>query len=231
MIFTKESAHQQIKELVKVQSGLHIESENKAQIELIGEISVNCKSKGYILSDNYPVQIVIPLDSDKLPYVIDTGNRIWKDYPHRYENGELCLETDATIRIRFLEGFSLVAWMQEFVEPYYFSYEFVQRYGEFPFGERGHGIQGIMETYQDLFQEKDPVKVLALMRSICEHPYRGHLLCPCGSEQKLRLCHGPIVMKYYTDNRLKEIVQSDYKIMKDYLVNYYEQLRYCRKAK
>ena len=82
MIFTKESAHQQIKELVKVQSGLHIESENKAQIELIGEISVNCKSKGYVLSDNYPVQIVIPLDSDKLPYVIDTGNRILKDYPH-----------------------------------------------------------------------------------------------------------------------------------------------------
>lgn len=104
MIFTKESVHQQIKELVKVQSGLHIESENKAQIELIGEISVNCKSKGYVLSDNYPVQIVIPLDSDILPYVIDTGNRIVKDYPHRYENGELCLETDATIRIRFFGG-------------------------------------------------------------------------------------------------------------------------------
>ena len=188
-------------------------------------------SKGYVLSDSYPVLIVIPLDSDKLPYVIDTGNRIADDYPHRYENGELCLETNASIRIRFLDGFSLVAWMQEFVEPYYFSYEFFQRYGEFPFGERGHGLQGIMETYQELFQEKDPVKVLALMKSICECSYRGHLLCPCGSNQKLRICHGPIVMKYYTDNRLKKIVQTDYKIIKDYLVNYYEQLRYRRKTK
>lgn len=231
MIFTKESAHQQIKELVKVQSGLHIESENETQVELVGVISVNCKSKGYVLSDSYPVQIVIPLDSDKLPYVIDTGNRIAKDYPHRYKNGGLCLETDASIRIRFLEGFSLVAWMQEFVEPYYFSYEFFQRYGEFPFGERGHGMQGIMETYQELFHEKDPVAVLALMSSICEHPYRGHSLCPCGSERKLRLCHGPMVMKYYTDSRLKEIVWSDYKIMKDSLVNYYEQLRHHREAK
>jgi len=231
MIFTKESARQQIKELVKVQSGLHIESESETQIKLTGEISVNCKSNGYFLVDDYLIQIVIPLGSDELPYVIDTGNRISKDYPHRNKNGTLCLETDASIRIRFLEGFSLVEWMQEFVETYYFSYEFFQRYGEFPFGERGHGLQGIMETYQEFFQEKDPVKVLALMSSISEHSYRGHLLCPCGSGRKLRLCHGPIVMKYYTDNRLKKIVQADYKIMKDYLVNYYEQLRYSKKTK
>lgn len=158
MIFTKESVHQQIKELIKVQSGLHIELESETQVELTGEIFVNCKSQGYVLSDDYPVQIVIPLNSDILPYVIDTGDCIAKDYPHRYENGELCLETDTSIRIRFLEGFSLVAWVQEFVEPYYFSYEFFQRYGELPFGERGHGLQGIMETYQELFHEKDIVK-------------------------------------------------------------------------
>lgn len=231
MIFTHESAHQQIAELLKVQRGLHIGAESEAQVELTGEISVHCASKGYVLSDDYPVQIVVPLYSDKLPYVIDTGNRISKDYPHRYEDGALCLETDTSIRIRFLEGFSLIAWMQEFVELYYFSYEFFQRYGEYPFGERGHGIQGIMETYQELFQEKDPVKVFALMRSICENSYRGHSLCPCGSKQKLRLCHGPIVMKYYIDNRLKKIVQSDYKLVEVYLVNYYEQSRYHRKAK
>ena len=147
MTFTKESAHQQINALVKVQIGLHIEAESETQVELTGEIYVNCIFKGYVLSDSYPVLIVIPLDSDKLPYVIDTGNRIADDYPHRYKNGELCLETDASIRIRFLDGFSLVAWIQEFVEPYYFSYEFFQRYGEFPFGERGHGLQGSMETY------------------------------------------------------------------------------------
>lgn len=231
MIFTKESVYQQIEELLKVQNGLHIESENETQVELAGEIFVNCKSKGYVLSDNYPTRIVIPLGSNKLPFAIDTGSRIAKDYPHRYENGVLCLETDASIRIRFLDGFSLAAWMQEFVESYYFSYEFFQRYGEFPFGERGHDLQGIMETYQELFQENDPVKVIALMRSICECTYRGHSLCPCGSERKLRLCHGPMVMKYYTDDRLKEIVQSDYNLIKDYVVNYYEQLRYRRKAK
>ncbi len=84
MIFTKELAHQQIEELQKVQNGLHIKSENEHQVELDGEIFVNCKSKGFVLSDDYLIQIVIPLDSDKLPYVIDAGNCISKDYPHRY---------------------------------------------------------------------------------------------------------------------------------------------------
>lgn len=231
MIFTKEMAHQQIAELLEVQSGLHIEAESETQIELTGDIFINCKSKGFFLSENYPVQIVIPLNSNELPYVIDNENRIAKDYPHRYDNGKLCLETETSIRIRFLDSFSLVEWIREFVETYYFSYEFFQRYGEFPFGERGHGVQGIVETYQELFHEKDPIKVFALMKAICEHPYRGHSLCPCGSNQKLRLCHGPIVMKYYMDNRLNKIVQADYKNIYDYLVNCYEQLRYREKAK
>lgn len=231
MIFTKESVSPQIDELFEYQSELHIEVDSDTKVELAGEIFVNCVSKGFVLSDNYPVRIVIPLCSNKLPYVIDTGNRIAKDYPHRYENGELCLETDTSIRIRFLDAFSLVAWIQEFVEPYYFSYEFFQRYGEFPFGERGHGIQGIIETYQDLFQEKNPTKVFSLMRSICACTYRGHSLCPCGSNRKLRLCHGSIIMKYYMDKRLKDIVRFDYKTIKDYLGNYYEQLRYRKKTK
>lgn len=228
MIFSKESVQQQIEDLLSIQSGLQIESENENQIELAGKIFINCESKGYVLSDRYTVQIVIPLGSDKLPFVVDAGNHIAEDYPHRYKDGMLCLETDTKIRIRFLDGFSLVSWMEEFVEPYYFSYEFYRRYGEFPFGERGHDLDGIVETYQELFQEEDPVKTFLLMESICEHSYRGHSLCPCGSGRRIRVCHGPVIMKYYTDNRLKEIVRADYIFLKDVLVNYYEQLRYYK---
>ncbi len=231
MIYTKELAYQQVEELLKVQSGLYIKAVSDVQIELAGNIYVNCESKGYVVSDNYPVRIIIPFNSDKLPYVIDEGNRISEDYSHRNDNGSLCLETDASIRVHFLDGFSLTAWLREYVEPYFFSYEFFRRYGEYPFGERGHGIDGIIETYQEFFQEEDSGKVIKLMHSICESTYRGHLPCPCGSGEKFRRCHGPVVMKYYTDTRLKEIVQTDYILVKDYLVKYYEQYQYYRKTK
>lgn len=230
MIFTKALGRQQVGSLIEVQPGLHIESETEEQIELTGEIFVNCKAKGFVLTDSYEVQIIIPLGSDKLPIIIDKGNQIAENYPHRYKSGELCLETDASIRIRFLDGFSLTSWMEEFVEPYYFSYEFYQRYGEFPFGERSHGMQGIIEAYQGFFQEADCRKVLALMKSVCEHTYRGHFLCPCGSGRRLRACHGPVIMKYYSDNRLKAMVRADYKLI-DSEVKRYEQLRHKKEAK
>lgn len=231
MIYTKELAYRQVEELLKAQSGLYIWAMSDEQIELAGNIYVNCKSKGYVVSDKYPVRIIIPCNSDKLPYVIDDGSRISEDYPHRNDNGSLCLETDASIRVHFLNGFSLTAWLREYVEPYFFSYEFFRRYGEYPFGERGHGIGGIIETYQEFFQEEDSCKVIKLMHSICESSYRGHLPCPCGSGEKFRRCHGPVVMKYYTDTRLTEIVQMDYILVKDYLVKYYGQYQYHKKTK
>ncbi len=228
MIFTQETARQQFEELSKNQNGLYIESETEEKIEIVGKIFVNLTLKGFTLSDYYAVKIVVPLGSDELPYVFDAGNHIAEDYPHRYKNGVLCLETDTNMRIRFLDGFSLSKWMQKCVEPYYFSYEYYQRYRELPFGERSHGLLGVLETYQELFHEEDPVKVLALMRSICEDSYRGHALCPCGSKRRFRICHGPTIMKYYTDKRLKKIVSSDYTVMKDCLVKYYEQLQHCK---
>ena len=144
-----------------------------------------------------------------------TPLRIGCNYPHRYLNGKLCLETDTSIRVRFVDGFSLEAWLEEFVEPYYFSYEFYQRYGEFPFGERGHDWKGIIQTYSDYFNEPDVVKTIRLMAFISDKKYRGHILCPCGSGRRLRSCHGPFIMKYCVDNRLRKIVRDDYLLLQE----------------
>ena len=105
---------------------------DETQVVLTGPILVNRSSKGFQVCKEYSVKIVIPLESEELPYVLDAGNHIDSNYPHRYLSGKLCLETDANIKIRFIDGFFLEAWMIEYVEPYNFSYEFFQRYGEFP---------------------------------------------------------------------------------------------------
>ena len=177
------------------------------------------------------MKIVIPLESEELPYVLDAGNHIDSNYPHRYLSGKLCLETDANIKIRFIDGFFLEAWMIEYVEPYYFSYEFFQRYGEFPFGERGHDWEGIIQTYSDYFNEPDVVKTIKLMAFISGQKYRGHVLCPCGSGQKLRTCHGPFIMKFFADNRLNAIVRRDYLSIEEAVRKYDEQQRNTRTAK
>lgn len=223
MIFSMDSAMQQITNLLHLYNGLQISSIDEAHVSLVGNILVNCASKGFTLYKEYTIKIVIPVASEELPYVVDTGNQIDRTYPHKYTNGKLCLETDTNIRVRFIDGFSLEEWMSEYVEPYFFSYEFYQRYGEFPFGERGHGLEGTLQTYSELFNETDYIKIIKIMASISSNQYRGHALCPCESGKKLRSCHGPFIMKFYTDDRYKVIVQNDYLLLKEAVKKHNEQ--------
>lgn len=231
MIFSKESGMQQVKELLHLYTGLHLNSENDNQIVLSGSILVNRISNDYTVYKDYQVEIIVPMFSDELPYVFDIGHNIDEDYPHRYTDGRLCLETDTSIRMHFINGFSLCEWLSKYVETYFFSYEYYKRYGEFPFGERGHGLEGIIQTYEELFEESDTVKILYIMASIITQRYRGHMLCPCGSGKKLRACHGKALMKYYTDERLNAIVCNDYQMIREALEEYDKQRRNSKQAK
>lgn len=187
MIFSKESALQQVNSLLQIYDKLHIEKESNQEIILTGEILVNRTASSYTLYKTYHIEVHIPFESDKLPYVFDIGNAIDSNYNHQYKDGPLCLETDFAIRIRFVDGLNLVSWMQEFVEPYFFSYEYYQRFGCFPFGERSHGIEGVLQSFGDVFQETDNIKVCKILMFIYSDRYRGHLPCPCGSGKNIRI--------------------------------------------
>ena len=187
MIFSKENALQQVNSLLQIYDKLHIEKESNQEIILTGEILVNRTASSYTLYKTYHIEVHIPFESDKLPYVFDIGNAIDSNYNHQYKDGPLCLETDFAIRIRFVDGLNLVSWMQEFVEPYFFSYEYYQRFGCFPFGERSHGIEGILQSFGDVFQETDNIKVCKILMFIYSDRYRGHLPCPCGSGKNIRI--------------------------------------------
>lgn len=214
MIMSKESAMQQVNDLLCRYNKLRISKMDEKEIILTGLILVNRVYGGFHVCEEYSVKIVIPIGSKELPFVVDAGNHIADDYPHRYSNGTLCLETDTNMRIRFIDGLSLVKWMSEYVEAYYFSYEYFQRYGEFPFGERAHGYIGVIQTYADFFDEPDLVKTFNLMDYISTKKYRGHILCPCGSGKRLRDCHGTQIKKFLMTEELREIVRKDILVAK-----------------
>lgn len=209
MIFTKELIAPQLVCLLRKYPDLVIMESNDSLIRLHGEILVHRILNEFSLHKTYVIDIYVPLNSEELPYIVDSGNAIKSTYHHCYTNGKLCLETDSKIQIRFINGFNLIEWMDEFVEPYFVSYEYYQLYGEFPNGERQHGILGVMESYQDLLHSKDLVKTYKIMRHIRDTAYRGHHLCPCGSTCHLRTCHGKWMLPFYTDERIKNIMLKD----------------------
>ena len=209
MIFTADTIASQITRLLQGYPDLAVLQSDSTMVRLHGHVLVFRTHNDFTLRKIYALDIVIPVCSAELPYVIDTGRQISQDYHHYYPNGMLCLETDTRIRIRFVDGFDLTAWMLEFVEVYYFTYEYYERFGTFPFGERSHGILGIIQTYQDLLRTKEEVETYKLMHFIQDRAYRGHHPCPCDSGKSLRKCHGQAMLRFYKDIRIKKIMIDD----------------------
>ena len=199
----------QVDQLLQKYPELYIIQMNESLVSLGGTIFVCRVANDFPVRHRYSVEIRIPLNTDQLPYVIDIGQHI-NNYQHYYSNGTLCLATDSQIRLRFIDGFDLIAWMEEFVETYFFSYEYYRCYGSFPFGDRAHGQRGVIQTYQDIFKTDDLRSTLKLMAHIMISPYRGHQLCPCASGKRVRDCHGPVILPFYSDARYRSILESDF---------------------
>lgn len=210
MIFTAETAMIHINKLISNYPDLATVRVDSQVVRLHGHIRVFRTHNDFTVNKTYTLDIVVPIDSSELPYVIDIDRIIRQDYHHYYtSSGKLCLATDSEMRIRFVDGFDLCEWMSEFVELYYFSYEYYERYCIFPFGERVHGISGIIQTYQDILGADDILQTFKLMRFIKQKEYRGHHKCPCGSKNTLRNCHGSAMMFVYQNTQVKEIMMND----------------------
>ena len=209
IIKTAEQIKAQLNGFQKVYPDMQVINETDTEIRLAGSLTVHKEYGGFQVFDDYNVEIVIPIASSQLPYVIDVGKRINPNYHHYYTNGKLCLETDVKIIADFVSGFDLLRWMNDYVETYYFSYEYYMRYGEFPYGERSHGLDGVLESYQDLLGAKDSQETYDIMQFVVSNRYRGHFLCPCKSGAKLRSCHGKKMLPFYNNDILYKTLNND----------------------
>ena len=226
MIYTVETVMPQVAQLLHEYPDLVVVQSDSQRVRLYGDILVFRTYNDFPLRKTYTLEVVIPIGSDELPFVVDTDRQIEQDYHHYYQNGKLCLATDSQMRIRFIDGFNLIAWMSEFVEVYYFSYEYYKRFGIFPFGERAHGLWGILQTYQDYLMSKDEAETYRLMHFIKSQVYRGHHSCACGSGELLRNCHGQAMLRFYEDARIKKIMTDDLDVIDKELVKANEFARH-----
>ena len=175
-----------------------------------GDFIMNSCYENVCFCKTYPIDIDL---SDFPPKVKELGNKIRSSYPHRYDTGELCLEAPARIQLTCVQddAFNFETWVECFLVPYFFSYEFYKRYGRYPFGERAHGEKGILEYYGELFHltsEQQTRKFLQLVSKM--DMYRGHHLCPCGSNLRIRDCHKEEV-KAALQPQCKKCIEEDLK--------------------
>jgi len=174
-----------------------------------GNLSFTCSHDGKTIKDDYDVEISIPEDYPQNPPTVkETSKKIPRNKDnHVYtSNGTLCLGSPLAVKRTFAQERTLLWYAREQVVRFLFSHSHKQKYGFMPFGELSHGPEGLLEYYKDLFSVHDNWYVLGLLKRLADDNYKGHTICPCGSGQKLRNCHGPI---------LKEI--KEYMSPNDYL--------------
>lgn len=186
-----------LKNIEKNYPGLTYDDNIKA---LKGNISIHKICNDEIINETY--DILIDFKSCEIPQVYELGKKIKRSYEHKYSDNRLCLATDIE-QILFLKKHKMIShWIKNYVESYFISYEFFQRYGVYPFGQYSHGKKGILEFYESYFNLEAEKNSVEILRYIFLKKYRGHDLCPCGSDLKVRNCHKDTILKCKSDSNI-----------------------------
>lgn len=141
--------------------------------------------------DQFRVAIWIPDNfPDGEPWVFETADRIPRCVERHVfpRTGHCCLGVWEEWLIREPNP-SFAYYLAGPVKSYFLSQCLFERDGTWRFGERSHE-RGILEAYADVLQlEPDNKRVDAYLAVLSQQWPKGHWPCPCGSGQRIRMCH------------------------------------------
>lgn len=144
-----------------------------------------------IIVDHYFVEIwvregfpfVIPLVREiggRIPYYVDR---------HVFSNGLLCLFLPLERWKHLPDTGTILTYLDRPLNDYLFSQTYFDKYGTWPFGERGHGSAGYREYLAEVLGTDDPNLAIRFLKCLGGPYPKGHWLCFCGSKKKMRKCH------------------------------------------
>lgn len=176
---------------------LHFKVEN-GYVFLIGTIHISANINDKIISDNFWLKIKFPPNYPHMyPTVFEPRHKIPSDF-HTNPDYSLCLGTEIEISQIFFQQNSIGVFLNKLVIPYLLGFAYHRDYNEFPFGERGHGLKGKLEFYNELFNTKNISIIIKFLSLAEKDKLRGHCICPCQSGEKLRNCHWKVIHNLMT---------------------------------
>lgn len=187
-------------------------------ITLYGILILNAEYNDIPLYDEYEIEVDIPQEfPESLPKVREVSNRIPQEFGHFLDDGSLCLAAMCELADFVASNGTIIGYIEKYVMSYLYAASYFSRYKEIPFGERTHGIVGIKEAYMERYNCDEEDVLISLLRVLVGlQRYRGHDTCPCGSNKKLRECHGGRLLSDI-QSELAEYYQYDAcLLLKDY---------------
>ncbi len=209
---TKKELYKQAVEVVSQYKGLRHRIENN-QFIIFGAWPVYGDSDGKKWLEDFLIKIVFPNNyPDELPKVYETGNRIKIKTvdTHFDKDDSACLffPTERYLHFPTNEPFQFKKFLEGPVKGFFFSQLHYIHYKKWPFGQRSHDIEGLLEFYgEELNIPCDQKSISIALSYLLKPQIKGHLPCPCGID-KLRKCH---VEKFrLLNNKIpKEAIKKD----------------------
>lgn len=143
-----------------------------------------------VVFDRYGVRIIFPKNyPDDLPIVYETQDRIPRiEERHVNKRGDACLMIPEDWQLNENDR-SFHAFIMGPVRNFFLSQTYFEEHGCFPFGERPHGLKGLIQAYSEhLGVDPDLGTIRAWLACLTPGKMKGHWTCPCGSRERLRDC-------------------------------------------
>lgn len=219
-------------ELNKEYPQLHMSLLNNIYV-IDGNVRIYAINNDVPLIDDFAIIIEVPLDfPNELPIIRETSNKIPKSFEHVNMDKSLCLGIETEIKIQFMKNPTLLNWFQTFVVNYFYSVMYYSKYERVPYGERRHGIKGIIQFYLEFLNVDSINKIYDILNSIENDNLKDYNKCPCGSFKKIRKCHLSqmnTLKKVGIKSDLKEISKLINKNRNKYVIYPYSNEEYYRR--
>ena len=103
--------------------------------------------------------------------------------------GEACLFLPDERWWVFPPGSTFLYFLDVPVRNFFLGQALVRMGDPWPFGQRAHGAGGIQDFYAELLGTKDLDIIIRYLDFLRKAEVKGHCVCPCGSQKRLRHCH------------------------------------------
>jgi hypothetical protein len=86
-------------------------------------------------------------------------------------------------------------YIRNLLNPYLLGWLWYQQFNEMPWGERTHGLSGLVESYQELLNIKNRQCLLDFMYKYIRKKLFQRQDCPCGSGLPFKKCHKNLIIR------------------------------------
>lgn len=142
--------------------------------------------------DTYEVKIVFPLNYPQdLPILFEVGGKIKRDKEwHINVSGSCCLGPPVKLLIDLAGRITLVDWLDKHAVPFLANHFLKDKTDHYAGEEYSHGHKGILEFYQQWWNQEDAQEILLKLGKITKKIKIGrNKPCFCESGKNYKECH------------------------------------------